>query len=317
MPPCSEITKVQSIMTLKNCVKTLGAISALSCASAVFMPATAFAETETFVEVSTRGVAAKRDVVENDEFDSTGYGADLRLFHENEGEKLRYWVDTSLGIFDYTDEGRSTRETFRGELGLAYDLSETIEMSFEVSHIENLVFVESLQADQQRARVQGQWEKEDDRVRVSAEYRERQYDQDLGATGSGMRYSAEYNRRFGSYHWLRFRGFQDSIDSDVNRRDYNRISGSIDYSRPIAKLLRLRTNVDIRSWEFPGRTAQGDPDGDRRKDSYIAPEIGLDYGKSSGGLRGNMRLGYQLRMSNDERFTGDTPRFAVEIGYRF
>ncbi|NNC53146.1 MAG: hypothetical protein HKO08_08925 [Erythrobacter sp.] len=304
-------------MTLQNCTKTLAAVGALWCSSAVLFPAAAFAESETFVDVSTRGVAAKRDVVENDEFDSTGYGADLRLLHEKEGEKLRYWVDTSVGIFDYIDEGRTTRETFRGELGLAYDLNETIEMSFEVSHIENLVFVESLQADQQRARVQGQWEKEDDRVRVYAEYRERQYDQDVEATGNGMRYSAEYNRRYGSYHWLRFRVFQDRIESEDNRRDYNRISGSIDYSRPIAKYLRLRTNLDVRSWKFPGRTAQGDPDGDRREDSYIAPEIGLDYGKSSGGLRGNVRLGYQLRNSNDERFTGDTPRFAIELGYRF
>lgn len=277
----------------------------------------AHAESEVFADVSVRGVAAKRDVVESDEFDSTGYGADARFFYENDDEKIRYWFDTSVGIFDYTDEGRTTRETFRGELGGAYQISETIELSLELAHSENLVFVESLQADQQRARLQGQWERDNDRVRIHAEYRHRSYDQDLEATGSGMRYSAEYNRRFGSYHWLRFRVFQDSIDSADNRRDYHRISGAVDYSKPVAKYLRARANIDVRSWKFPGRTALGDPAGDKRKDSYIAPEIGLDYGRQSGGIFGHLRLSYQLRTSNDERFTGDTPRLAAEVGYRF
>lgn len=292
-------------------------IAAMGLVSVMLTGQPAHAESEVFADVSVRGVAAKRDVVESDEFDSTGYGADARLFYENDDERIRYWVDTSVGIFDYTDEGRSTRETFRGELGGAYQISETIELSLEIAHSENLVFVESLQADQKRGRLQGQWERDDDRVRVHAEYRHRSYDQEVEATGSGMRYSAEYNRRFGSYHWLRFRVFQDAIDSEDNRRDYNRISGAVDYSHPVTNLLRARANVDVRSWQFPGRTAQGDPDGDKRKDSYIAPEIGLDYGRQSGGIFGNLRVSYQLRTSNDERFTGDTPRVAAEVGYRF
>ena len=277
----------------------------------------AHAQSEVFADVSVRGVAAKRDVVESDEFDSTGYGADARFFYQNDDEKLRYWFDTSAGIFNYVDEGRSTREIFRGEVGGAYQVSELIELSLEVAHTENLAFVEALQADQQRARLQGQWQRDNDRIRFHAEYRHRNYDQELDANGSGMRYSAEYNRRLGSYHWLRFTAFQDSIDSEDNRRDYSRISGAIDYSHPVAKFLRARANIDVRSWKFPGRTAQGDPDGDKRQDSYIAPEIGLDYGRQGGGLFGNLRVSYQLRTSNDERFTGDTPRLAAEMGYRF
>lgn len=295
-------------------------VALLALPSAFLAGEDARAESEVFFEISTRGVAAQRDVFESDDFDSSGIGADARIYYERENENgpFRFWVDGSIGVFGYFDDSRPTRETFRGELGGAYQIGDTIELSLELANSENLVVVESLQADQQRARFQGQWGQGNDRVRIQTEYRRRQYDQGLEADGSGMRYSAEYNRRFGSYHWLRFKVVQDSIDSnDDRRREYNRVSGSIDYSRPIARLLRLRTGVDFRSWNFPGRIARGDPERDRREDKFVAPEIGLNYGSSRGGWFGSASASYQFRTSNDQRFTGDTPRFSAEIGYRF
>ena len=267
-------------------------------------------------EVSARGVGAKRDILQNDEFDSSGFGAEGSIRVSSKVVGFRLWADGSAGIFNYIDPDREARQTLQGEIGIARELNDSFEIALRGVYSKDLVFVESLSADQQRARLQVKWEEGGNRFRAYGEYRQRQYGQLLPSDGTGTRFGAEYNRRLGSYHWVRFGGFTDNIDATDDERDYTRASASAEYSRPLSRMFRARAGADIRSWNFPGRIARGDASGDTRTDTAITPQVGLDYGRS-GGIFGTARAGYELRTSNDERFDGNTPRFSIELGYRF
>ncbi|MBY6129621.1 hypothetical protein KUW15_12945 [Qipengyuania aquimaris] len=276
----------------------------------------ALADSEFTGSVSTRGVAAKRDILQNDEFDSSGFGADVSLRGEKDFNILRFWAKGSAGIFQYLDEERENRQVLQGEIGIARDFGEDLEISLRGVYSQNLVFVEALSADQQRARAQVKWEADGNRFQAYGEYRKRQYDQLVPADGTGTRFGGHYNRRLGSYHWVRVGGFADTIDSTDDERDYNRISGSVEYSHPVSRMFRGRASVDVRTWKFPGRIARGDVTGATRQDNAITPQVGVDYGRATG-LFGRARAGYEMRKSNDERFDGNTPRLSLEVGYRF
>lgn len=274
------------------------------------------AKSEVKGEVSVRAVGAKRDVLQNDEFDSSGFGVEGRLRAGKDLGLFRFWGEGRASNFEYLDEERVSRFSLQGELGVAKSFGDDFEISLRGVYSENLVFVEALSADQQRVRATMKWEADDNRVQLYGEYRERQYDQTIPADGTGTRFGGYYNRRLGSYHWVRLDAFVDNIDSNDDERDYNRSSGSVEYSHPFTDKIRARGSVTLRSWTFPGRIALGDESGDTRKDNTITPEIGVDYGRSSG-LYGRARAGYEMRSSNDERFDGPTPRLSLQVGYRF
>jgi hypothetical protein len=94
------------------------------------------------------------------------------------------------------------------------------------------------------------------------------------------------------------------------------VNAAFDYSRPIARNVRLLAGIEARRWTYDGRIAQGAAPGVRRKDSLVAPEIGLSYGRPQG-LYATGRASYQFRQSNDARFGKNGPRITVAVGFRF
>ena len=281
------------------------------------IPTIATARTELSGEASARAVAAKRNVLQNDEFDSSGFGASASLRAKTDVAGFELWAEGSAGIFNYLDEERDARQSLQGEVGISRELGETLEIAVRAVTSKNLVFVEALSADQQRVRVEGKWEQGNNRLQAFGEYRRRQYDDLENVEGTGTRFGGYYNRRLGSYHWVRVSAFTDNIDANSDFRDYDRVSASIDYSRPFSRMFRGLAGVDLRSWGFPGRDARGpSAGGETRKDSAITPQLGAQYGRGRG-LFATARAGYEFRTSNDERFDGNTPRFSLEAGYRF
>lgn len=268
-------------------------------------------------EVSVRAVSAKRGNFAGDDFDSSGVGAQAEIGFEAGGDGANFRAEASALHFEYSDDARGSRTSFGGSLNVTQDLSETIEFSLTGAYAEDLVLLESLEGDQARVRGQLQWQQGNDRVRFYAEYRDRDYASTVPSSGHGMAYRAEYNRRLGSYHWLRFSARYDEIDSADPLRGYERVTGAVDYSHPVGSGFRLRAGAEARRWTYDDRIAQGDPQGDRRRDKFVSPMIGMDYGSARGGVFARARASYQFRTSNDERFTGDTPRVDVTVGYRF
>src|SRR3546814_10746687 len=104
------------------------------------------------------------------------------------------------------------------------------------------------------------WESGNDRVRVSADYRKREYDLGAPASGDGYRVAAQYRRRIGAHHWLSIDLSHEEMSSiESPSRSYERRVINATYSLPVAKRLRLLPSIDVRKWDYDARIAQGDP----------------------------------------------------------
>src|SRR3546814_11477554 len=89
------------------------------------------------------------------------------------------------------------------------------------------------------------WESGNDRVRVSADYRKREYDLGAPASGDGYRLAAQYRRRIGSYHWLRIDlSHEEMTSSGSPRRSFARRVITATSSMPVATRGRVVQSID-------------------------------------------------------------------------
>lgn len=271
---------------------------------------------DVWAEVSARAVQSDRAVFEGEDIESSGFGLGADAGFEWRGGRTTVQFDLGASVFDYEEPTRATRESASAGLTVGHEITETVSVALNVGHWDDIVTLESREVDQDAIRLEVKYEDKEDRVRLRAQYREREYETAAGQTGQGMRYDLQYNRRLGSWHWARFELQYDDIDSDSLRRGYNRASATASYSLPIARNLRLRPEIEVRRWRYDDRRVLDDPTLVRRRDSYVAPEIGLAYGRSEG-LNARLRAAYQLRSSNDPRFGDDAPYLSLSLGYRF
>ncbi|TMM48189.1 hypothetical protein [Qipengyuania marisflavi] len=282
------------------------------------VPAHAKDGVDVWAELSARAVDSSRAVFEGDDIDSSGVGVAAAAGFEWKNGRTSVQFDLGAQIFDYSEDTRETRESATASATLAQELNDTLSVAVTVSHAEDIVTLEARETDQDAVRVEVKYETKQDRLRLRAQYRAREYRSStiVDDQGEGFRYDAQYNRRIGSWHWARLDVQFDDIDSDTARRSYHRMTVRGSYSLPVAKKLRLRPQLEYRSWTYDERRVLGDPASELRQDSYVAPEIGLDYGGSSG-LRARLRAAYQFRTSNDPRYSDDAPYLDLTIGYRF
>ena len=269
-------------------------------------------------QLTFRLVQSDLDFDEGEEIDSSGFavrgevGLDFDL-----GETTGARVELEAGHFNYHDATRTDRTSYGGAVEVEQALSETVKMRLRVRRIENVGLLEASSADQTSVGVRFQWEKGNDRVRLYADWRDRDYDLTAPANGQGWRFAAQYNRRLGSYKWLRFDARWEEITSENSpRRNFERTVLRVEYSQPVAKRLRLRPSIEYREWSYDDRIARGDPQRDLRQDSYVAPRLELAYGRSIG-LYGEASIEYRLRSSNDVRFDSDAIRAGLTVGFRF
>ncbi|NNC60266.1 MAG: hypothetical protein HKO05_09780 [Erythrobacter sp.] len=272
-----------------------------------------------YAQVTFRVVQSDLDFDEDEEIDSSGFavGGEIGLDFDL-GETTGARVELEAGHFAFNDETRSDRSSYGGAVELRQELSDSVEMRVRLRRIENIGVLESSSADQTSAGLRLQWQEGKDRVRLYADYRAREYDLSTPAEGTGWNFAAQYNRRLGSYHWLRIDARHDVMNSDDSpRRSYQRSVVRLKYSRPIAKRLRLRPSIEYREWSYDDRVAVGDPRGDLRADSYVAPRIELAYSSTRGGFFAEANAEYRLRQSNDTRYDNDAIRLGLTLGYRF
>ncbi len=269
--------------------------------------------------VEIRGVESDLDFDQGDAIDSSGVGIRARLgvtFDLSETTSVR--AEAEGRLFEFRDEGRDGLETAVGRLQVTHQVSDEVQLRGHLRRYENIAVLEAFSADQTSIGARVQWQRGNDRVRATAEYREREYDTTVGGDGDGYQVTAQYNRRLGPYHWIRLDVRQEDMQSDNEpRRSFERQSARVKYSLPIAKRLRFRPSLEYRQWDYDARVAQGDPNGALREDSYVAPAVELAWGRASRGLYANASAEYRLKSSNDERFDDDAIRVGVRIGYRF
>lgn len=267
-------------------------------------------------EASLRAVVAERSQFGGEDLDSSGVGTRLEIGYELKANKTEVRFQVDANGYEYFDDTRETREGYGGRARIRQALSKTLSVSAEGRYAANIITLEAPSVDQKSVRGTLAWEAGNNRITGSVDHRWRSYDGAVRSHAKGTRAGIEYRRRFGSWHWLSVDVAHERNKSIDLRRGYERVSIAIDYSRPIAKNLRLRGGIEARRWSYDGRIAQGAASATLRKDKLFGPELGLAYGKSKG-LYANARASYELRESNDVRFKKDGPRFEVAFGFRF
>ena len=195
------------------------------------------------------------------------------------------------------------------------DLTETLEIQLQARRYDDLVTVESADSDewQGSARVTFQ-PRRDNRFRVAAAWRDRQYDNGAGPAtrGEGPRVDAQYRRRFGPNHFLAFDLRAENIRSDDPDRGYERESAGVAYTRPVAKDLRVRPAVELITTRFDGRIADS---GALRRDRQVVPEVELLWWP--GKWRIEVEAKYLFFNSNETVREREGYRLTVSVGYAF
>lgn len=274
---------------------------------------------EVAARAELRAVQSDIDFDEGEDIDSSGIGARASLDTAwKAGKTTVIKVEFDLGTFDYSDAARKSLDSYGGRIEVAQQISDSIEVSVDARRVENIAVLESFSADQTSMGAQIEWREGNDRIRLGVEYREREYDTLTPAKGDGYRVDAQYNRRLGSWHWLRLDLRHEEMDSkDSPIRSFERQSARIKYSHPVARRMQLRPSIEWRQWKYDSRIAEGDPEGDLRGDHYLAPALELAWGRSTRGFYGVASGEYRLRESNDIRFDNNAIRLGLRLGYRF
>lgn len=291
----------------------------LGICGALAAPAVQAQDIDWYGEVELRAVQSDLDADEGEEIDSSGIGANAGAGASlKPGQTTVLAVEFDLGVFDYSDNARATRESYAGSATLTQKLSRNVSLELRARQAQNIAVLEALSADQTALRAQIEWEGGKDRIRLGAEWRRHNYDTLVPGKGEGVRVEAQYNRRLGSYHWLRIDLRHEDMDSDnAPVRSFERQVARVKYSLPVTPQIRLRPSVEWRQWKYAARIAQGDPQGDLRRDHYVAPALDLSWGRETRGFYGVASGEYRLRSSNDERYRNDALRLGLRVGYRF
>lgn len=196
-----------------------------------------------------------------------------------------------------------------------HDLTETLEIQLQARRYDDLVTVESADSDewQGSARVTFQPSR-DNRFRVAAAWRDRQYDNGAGpaTTGEGPRVDAQYRRRFGPNHFLAFDLRAENIRSDDPDRGYERESAGVAYTRPVAKDLRVRPAVELITTRFDGRIADS---GALRRDRQVVPEVELLWWPGKWRIEAEAK--YLFFNSNETVREREGYRLTLSVGYAF
>ncbi len=150
------------------------------------------------------------------------------------------------------------------------------------------------------------------RVQLGASWRERRYDDTDNSTGSGVRADGEYRHRFGASHYAYLRGRYDEINSDKARRNLDRWVMEASYQRPIARDLRVRSELTYQRLDFSQRALAG---GGVRQDDVFWPELTLIWSPGPWRLAAEGR--YIVRNSTDPAFDRSGYRFELEASHTF
>jgi hypothetical protein len=195
------------------------------------------------------------------------------------------------------------------------DISKTLELQVQARRFDDLVTVESADTDEWQGSARVTFEpNRDNRFRVSATWRDRQYDNGAApaTTGEGPRVDAQYRRRFGAYHYLAFDLRAENIRSDDPDRGYERESAGVAYTRPIAKDLRVRPAIELIKTRFDGRIAD---DGGLRRDRQVVPEVELLWWPGKWRIEAEAK--YVFFNSNEAVREREGYRLTLSVGYAF
>lgn len=214
---------------------------------------------------------------------------------------------------EFEDPSRTDRWQNAARLSARLNLSDRSSITGFGERADNMLAAEFTSADEWE--FGGEIEHSFDtanRVQLGASWRTRSYDDGDNSRGTGLRVDGEFRHRFGANHFAFLRGRYDEINSDNARRDLDRWLVEASYQRPIAKDLRLRSELSYQRQNFSGRTLAS---GGVRQDDLFWPELTLIWSPGPWRLAAEGR--YITRNSTDPQFDRSGFRLELEISYAF
>ena len=214
---------------------------------------------------------------------------------------------------EFEDPDRSDRWQNAARVSARFNLSDATSITGFGERADNMLAAEFTSTDEWE--LGGEIEHSFDvanRVQLGASWRSRSYDDSDNSTGKGLRVDGEYRYRFGPNHYAFLRGRYDEINSENARRDLDRWLVEASYQRPIAKDLRLRSELSYQRQNFSGRTLAS---GGVRQDDLFWPELTLIWSPGPWRLAAEGR--YITRNSTDPQFDRSGFRLELEISYAF
>ncbi len=239
--------------------------------------------------------------------------AQLGLALNSESTRFRLEADR-IEVFRLGG-GRNDISRDRLTATVQHDVTKTLEVQLQARRYDDLVTVESADTDEWQGSARVTFEPtRDNRFRVAAAWRDRQYDNgaDPATTGEGPRVDAQYRRRFGPYHYLAFDLRAENIRSDDPDRGYERESAGVAYTRPVAKDLRVRPAVELIKTRFDGRITDT---GALRRDRQVVPEVELLWWPGKWRIEAEAK--YVFFNSNETVREREGYRLTLSVGYAF
>ena len=288
---------------------------------ALVAPYTASAQTEGWsLEPDARielGVVSAQSATRDEQIvvDGDALTARAQIGVDFEDNNSRFRLEADRIEVVRLGQGRSDSNRDRLTALFQQELNDDWDVEFRARFYDDLVTAESSDTDEIQGSMRVSYEPtREHRVRVRATWREREYDNGTApqSKGDGARVDAQYRRRLGRYHYITIDGRAESISSDDPRRGYSRESIKAAYTRPITPDLRVRPAIEVLRTRFDGRITD---DGDRRKDTLVAPEVELLWWP--GKVRVEAEAKYIFTQSNQITRDRQGYRFTLTVGYVF
>ena len=264
-------------------------------------------------EISVSAVAASDRGDDEDEAARSGFILRGGLDYERETSVGEFRLSYDSAAYLYEDDDRPDRWSNRLALRYGGEVADDFRLSARIAYATNLATLEFRSADQAEVLTMAEYSPGDHRFRLTGGWRWRDYDDSTGSESSGPFAGAEYRYRIARDQFFSTELRYEDIDSADLRRGYHRTILEAFYQHPLGSQTQLRVGGSARWWKFDDRLA---PNGERRSDSVLTPDLQLLHDFRSGLLlRG--RLQYGLRESNDPAEDGDDRRATLTAGYRF
>ncbi len=243
--------------------------------------------------------------------------AQLGLALNSESTRFRLEADR-IEVFRLGG-GRNDISRDRLTATFQHDVTKSLEVQLQARRYDDLVTVESADSDEWQGSARVTFEPtRDNRFRLAATWRDRQYDNGaapgtIGATtGEGPRVDAQYRRRLGPNHFVAVDLRAENIRSDDPDRGYERESAGVAYTRPVAKDLRVRPAIELIKTRFDGRLTDT---GALRRDRQVVPEVELLWWPGKWRIEAEAK--YVFFNSNETAREREGYRLTLSVGYAF
>jgi len=266
------------------------------------------------LRVTARGISARSTAPGEDEvIDGNAFAliAAPSLVLSNDDVAVTFRNTTTR--LEFEDPTRTDRWQNAARLSARFDLSDATSITGFAERADNILAAEFTSTDEWEfgGEIEHSFDRAN-RVQLGASWRERSYDDTDNSTGSGVRVDGEYRHRFGANHYAFLRGRYDEISSATDRRNLDRWLAEASYQRPIAKDLRVRSELTYQQLNFSGRVLDT---GGVRRDDLFWPELTLIW--SPGPWRFAAEARYVVRNSTDPRFDRSGYRVELEASHAF